>query len=162
MGINQPFIILNEGSDESQLTVRDCLEFLKSLKIDDLKKVNEARIEGGFEYNGDFFSFSKDKDQGNFTQQTSIISFKKTMNVDTTQELIEWKTENNGVKYFTEDEFFPICLASEQHKRNHIKHFWVFAQEIMNTQYTSLKEISNITLPKLETIVTLDLKGMGI
>jgi hypothetical protein len=141
--------------EEPTITYQDALNYTKKVKLDTLKAVNEDRIETGFEFNGDFFSFSKEKDQGNFTQQTAIISFKKTRGEDTSQ-LIEWKTENNGVKYYTEDEFFTICLASEQHKRNHIRNYWEFAQQVAATTYTRYKDIEALTLPELSPVVTVE------
>jgi hypothetical protein len=140
---------------EPTITYQDALNYTKNVKLNTLKVVNESRIEYGFEFNGDFFSFSKEQDQGNFTQQTAIISFKKTRGEDTSQ-LIEWKTENNGVKYYTEDEFFTICLASEQHKRNHIRNYWEFAQQVAATTYTSYKDIEALTLPELSPVVNVE------
>lgn len=75
-------------------------------------------IEKGFLHNGDFFSFSLEKDQANFQQQLSIcLAFPNA-------EGIEWKTENNGVKTYSKDEFFAICKAGETHKRSNMSAYW--------------------------------------
>jgi hypothetical protein len=141
-GISRLWSLIEYTEDPSEHTVEKALEFLKTMKLNDLKLENEARIEEGFLFLGDFFSFSKDKDQANFSQQTSILSFKKAMGMNTSANKIQWKTENNGLKIFTEEQFLSICLASETHKRNHIQNFWVESQRLLATEFKSFKEIA--------------------
>lgn len=147
-GINVPFIVTDTITDVSTITANQVQEFLKGLKIEEFKKQNEANIEEGFVYNGDVFGFDKIKDQTNFTQATTMISFKKTKGMDTTARRVQWKTENNGVKEYTEDEFFEICLASEKHKWANIDNYRYSCMRILSNNYDSLESLRAETMPE--------------
>ena len=83
-------------------------------------------IESGFEYNGDEFAFSLEKDQANFAQQMMVLI------TQPATDSVQWMTENNGVKEFTRDEFFAICQAGEAWKRSNIGSYWKLKEYISN------------------------------
>ncbi|MGG1916057.1 hypothetical protein ABFY54_29070 [Priestia megaterium] len=95
-----------------------------------------AYIENGFFYNDDFFSFSMAKDQANFSQQLTFLLARP----DITEVL--WKTENNGVKTFTRDEFMAICGAGEQWKRTNMSKYWQLEAYIESL--TDLEELNSL------------------
>lgn len=89
-------------------------------------------IEKGFEHNGDFFRFLKDPDQDNFTQTLVVCVASILMGMPTQMKPIEWKTENNGVKLFTMEEFFAICQSGQVHKSSLMSAKWQLEDYIQN------------------------------
>lgn len=136
-GINSPFIVVEDERDVATVTLEEVIDYHKELKIRELSNECESLIMEGFEYNGDFFEFNI-KDQQNFNQQISLMQY-------TTGD-ITWKTLNNGIKAFAQSDFIAICFAGEQHKRGNISKYWNKKQEILNTEYLSVKELRGITL----------------
>lgn len=121
-----------EGADLSVL-----LPPLREQKIAELSDECNRRIEGTFEHNGDVFQFNM-KDQSNFNQQLSILI------LDPTIQNVLWKTENNGVKNFTREEFISACKAGELHKRNNIGRYWQLKNHVMTYPFGSIGELNSI------------------
>jgi hypothetical protein len=90
-------------------------------------------IEKGFEHNGDFFRFLKDPDQDNFTQQLIVLVASMLLGTPLPDKPIEWKTENNGVKLFTKEEFFAICQTGQVHKTSNMSAKWQLIDYINNS-----------------------------
>lgn len=108
----------------------------KRMLIDQYNMECAAYIEKGFFYNDDFFAFSMFKDQANFSQQLTFLLARP----DITE--VEWKTENNGVKTFTRDEFMEICTAGEQWKRTNMSQYWKLSDYIESL--TDLEELNSL------------------
>lgn len=117
------------------------LDYLMAIAIND--KINEfdvecqRRITSGFEHNGDKFQFNE-KDQANFNQQLSLLL------LDPTTEIVVWKTENNGVKEFTREQFIETCKASERHKRSNIGRYWQLKAFLSTNDFTSVEEVIEV------------------
>jgi len=91
----------------------------------------------GFMHNGDLFQFN-DKDQANFNQQLSL------MILDESIQSVLWKTENNGVKNFSREDFIEACKAGERHKRNSIGQYWQLKEYVLNTNFSSKEELEAV------------------
>lgn len=116
-------------------TVMEIIAPLLEAKATELSEQCETVIKYGFYHEGDFFAFY-DKDQMNFGQQLSL------MLVDDTIVTTMWKTENNGIKQFTREQFINICKAGERHKRENIGRFWQLKQYLLTHEFTSLDEFN--------------------
>ncbi|NER40288.1 hypothetical protein G3M54_01245 [Bacillus megaterium NBRC 15308 = ATCC 14581] len=82
---------------------------MKQLKIEELSSQCREAITQGFEYNGDYFTYSIE-DQQNFNQQLALLA------VSAPLDGIEQKTENNGVKVYDMYAYIDICKAGATHK----------------------------------------------
>jgi hypothetical protein len=119
------------------------LEHARKMLMERYNSECNQYIEKGFYYNGNLFAFSMVKDQPNFAQQMTFLLLRPDITT------LQWKTENNGVKNFTRDEFFSICQAGEIHKRQNIAKYWSL-KEYVNT-LESIEEIEN--MPTFEEAV---------
>lgn len=118
-------------------SLNEVLTPLKTSKAEELSSMCNQLIEKGFFHNGDLFQFNM-IDQSNFNQQLSMIP------LDTNISTIYWKTENNGVKAFTKDEFIAICKTGEYHKKSHITHYWNLKNYIFTHNFEGLTELTSI------------------
>lgn len=114
-------------------SVMDLVRLQIPHKVAELSEQCETVIKYGFYHNDDFFAFY-DKDQMNFGQQLSL------MLVDETIQVTLWKTENNGIKQFTRQQFIDICKAGERHKRENISRFWQLREYVTTHEFTSIEE----------------------
>lgn len=137
-GFEGSFIAVSEEVDNSAITLDDIINYMKPLKINELSADCNNAILAGFDYNGDFFTFTYE-DQGNFNQQLTLFL------IDSTITDVTWKTENNGIKTYTKDEFIAICRGAESHKRSNVGKYWQLKQTIMNTQYQSIEDLKAVT-----------------
>lgn len=119
------------------VTLSELLNPLREAKVDQLNNDCQIAITEGFEHNGDVFQFN-DKDQVNFNQQLSLILLDDSLNE------VVWKTENNGVKIFTRQEFIETCKAGEFHKRNNIGNYWQLKEYVMTHDFKSVEELNDI------------------
>lgn len=124
---------------DSQL-VLDEQVFIDKAREEKVLELNERCQEvimNGFYHEGDFFQFN-DKDQTNFNQQLSILLLDESVNQ------IVWKTENNGIKVFTREQFIETCKAGERHKRNSIGKYWQLKAYVLTAPFQSVQEITAI------------------
>ncbi|MHC5291083.1 hypothetical protein CHCC14819_0447 [Bacillus licheniformis] len=112
-------------------------EEAKERKIAELSEACNAAIVGGFEFDGNVFQFSE-RDQANFNQQLTILLLYPEI------DSVTWKTENNGVRVFTREQFIETCKAGERHKRTNIGHYWQWQDYIMRHEFESVEEIQKI------------------
>lgn len=110
----------------------------REAKCVQLSQECEATIKDGFYSGDDYFAF-QDKDQANFNQQLSL------MIVDDTIDEVLWKTENNGIKLFTRQQFINICKEGERHKRFHIGRFWQIKEYVLTHPFKSIEEVQAVT-----------------
>jgi hypothetical protein len=136
-GFENAYFIADSGLDASLIPFEDVIDFTKQLKIAELSKECNSAILNGFTHNGDEFGFTME-DQANLTQQMTLLL------LDTTIASVDWKTNNNGIKTFTREEFIAICRASESHKRGNIGRFWTLKQTVLNTSYTSVVDLKSV------------------
>jgi hypothetical protein len=127
------------------ISLEEILGPMRQDKANQLYDECQKAIKAGFTYNGDLFGFN-DLDQANLNQQLTLLL------VEESEDLIEWKTENNGVKYFTREEFIAACKAGESHKRNNTSKYWALKEYVLTHNFESLQELSSIdftyTLPR--------------
>jgi hypothetical protein len=109
------------------------LEKVMEERIEKLSKLCNETILGGFNSLGYYFTFDM-KDQINFTQQ--LLMMDKTAPV-------EWKTEDQGVKIFTGEEFLQIISDAQQHKTSNIKKYWGLKNQILGS--TTHEEVLQVT-----------------
>lgn len=126
---------LNDWSESTSL--EEILQPVREFKVDQLNQQCQDAIMKGFEYEGDFFQFN-DKDQQNFNQQLSILL------LDTEANQIVWKTENNGIKVFSREQFIETCKAGERHKRNSIGRYWQLKEYVLTHGFSSVEELEAI------------------
>lgn len=121
------------------LTFNEILEPKRLLKVNELSYQCNEFIENGYMYNGDFFQFNM-KDQSNFNQQLSLLL------LDVSIVEIVWKTENNGVKVLTREDFIQTCMSGESHKRNTIGRYWSLKQYVLTHPFESVEELEVVDL----------------
>ena len=119
------------------LSIEEIMKPRREMKAAELSDQCETVIKYGFYHEGDFFAFY-DKDQMNFGQQLSL------MLVDETILTTLWKTENNGIKQFTRQQFIDICKAGERHKRANIGHFWQLKNYVLTHDFATVEELDAI------------------
>jgi hypothetical protein len=117
--------------------LEEILQPIRQQKVIELNRQCEEAICKGFEHNGDFFQFN-DKDQDNFSQQLSLLL------LDPSIDSVVWKTENNGVKVFTREQFIEACKVGEHHKRNNIEHYWQLKEYVLTHPFNSVEELQSI------------------
>jgi hypothetical protein len=133
-GIEGGYIILNDLADETTLDFQEVLDFMKQLKIEELSAQCREAITQGFEYNGDYFTYSIE-DQQNFNQQLALLGVSAPLNG------IEQKTENNGVKVYDMYAYIDICKAGASHKEKKREILRNAKDTLMNTVYSSVQEL---------------------
>lgn len=118
------------------------LVFNRNILINRLSNECNKKILDGFysETAQSFLAFSE-KDQSNFTQTVSLILLNGLK--DKPDEIVPWKTENNGVMFFPVSHFLQIIGESEKHKKNNIANFWRIRSKI-ETEYTTLAQLYTI------------------
>lgn len=126
------------------------LVFNRNILINRLSDECNKKILDGFysDTAQSFFAFSE-KDQSNFTQTVSLILLNGLK--DKPDEIVPWKTENNGVMFFPVSQFLQIIGESEKHKKNNIANFWRIRSNI-ETNYTTLAQLHTIKDKKLEEL----------
>ncbi|NGY84892.1 hypothetical protein F6Y03_31035 [Bacillus megaterium] len=107
---------------------------MKQLKIEELSSQCREAITQGFEYNGDYFTYSIE-DQQNFNQQLALLA------VSAPLDGIEQKTENNGVKVYDMYAYIDICKAGATHKEKKRDILRNAKDTILNTVYSSVQEL---------------------
>lgn len=113
------------------------IKMTKESKKQQFKTECDEVVERGFLYNGDSFDFRKDEGRANLESQLLfLLAFQD-------EESIAWKTENNGVKIFSRDEFFNICKAGKEHYRENTGALWKLEAYIDGL--TSLEELNSLT-----------------
>lgn len=150
-GIGYRFIVIDETVPDESITKEQVMNFMKEAKIKELSDECDKHILGGFIYNGDVFAFEL-KDQIRFSQQFSLIVY--SMVTGEELDLIEWKTENNGVKEYSRDEFLAVCKAGEEHDRTHIQKFRQLESYINNTVFEEMDELRSINFDTEPEAVT--------
>lgn len=118
-------------------SVADIISGMMEQKIELLSQQCETVIKNGFYYGDDFFAF-QDKDQTNFSQQLSL------MIVDPAILTTYWKTENNGIKQYTREQFIDICKTAERHKRDNIGKFWQLRSYLQTHVFESVEEFQAV------------------
>lgn len=117
------------------------LKTARSEKIEELNSICNMMILSGYSHDGDDFQFTE-TDQSNFNQQLSLLL------LDDTLDSIIWKTENNGIKQFTREQFIATCKAGELHKRKYIGQYWR-----LKAYVESLNDIDNIINVNFNTVI---------
>jgi Domain of unknown function (DUF4376) len=111
------------------------LQKVQNNKIEELNVACNKAILTSFEYNGNVIPFGE-TDQANLNQQLTLLL------LDPALDSVVWKTENNGIKQFTREQFIEACKAGESHKRNNISHYWQLKAYVEGL--TSVEEVQAI------------------
>lgn len=132
-----------EGSPEQALAVA------KRNKIAEYERDCQLAINSGFIYNGDEFVFSLPKDQLLFTMQL-LATIAMPEETGTT---ITWKTKNNGLKQFNQEEFRQLCLAGKKHLDLNNGVYWSMEDFIEGlTDIQAIESLGNFEWAKEELI----------
>jgi hypothetical protein len=126
-----------EKGEWTEGDIDTAIQMTKLEKKQQFKTECNRLIEEGFSYNEDHFNFRKGDGRDNLESQLIyLLAFPDDDN-------IAWKTENNGVKIFSRDEFFNICKAGKEHYRENTGALWELEAYI--DALTSLEELNSLT-----------------
>lgn len=136
-GLSNPIWDLKNEQWVEGDSIDDILPHYINEQISFLNSECQRNIYKGFEFNGDYFQFNE-IDQSNFNQQLTLLL------IDEDTDSIVWKTENNGVKVFSREEFIAIVKFSEIHKRTCITRYWQLKGLLTSTNFNSIEEVLSI------------------
>lgn len=133
------YCVTDDSTDIDSVDVSYIADFLKPFKIAELSAACDLLIDKGFTYtNGDQFPFDVST-QNEFTQKQMLFMFYPTT---TTAQV---RTLNNGLKYYTKDEFMNMVMFANTFKDNTQKRLSDLIDEINHTVYTDTSQLRNIT-----------------
>lgn len=133
----KPRYDFNKGKWVESLPISEIIAPQREGKVNQINLECQAKIRKGFYFGEDFLGFS-DTDQANFNQQLSLLL------LDPSIDSVIWKTENNGIKKYSREEFIQACKTGEVHKRYSIAHYWRLKEYILTHSFSTLEEFNSI------------------
>lgn len=114
------------------------IEQQKEMKLNELRRKCSLAIYDGFTSVKEYEFGMNEHDQMNFTQQVLRLIQR---NADL-EDIVHWKTKNNGVVQLTVKEFYQVIDDSEAHKLTQQAKFWQLEGQL--SQATTKDEIDSI------------------
>lgn len=133
------YCVVSDEVNVDEIDIPYVAEFMKPYKIAQLTAACDLLIDKGFTYtNGDVIPYDNNT-QNEFTQKQMLFMFYPTT---TTAQV---RTLNNGIKYYTKDEFMNLVLFANEFKDNTRKRLADLIDEVNNTVYTDITKLKYLT-----------------